>query len=150
LSSKKSLPWFGNYASKQSILKRLITGIAVPSKLAIRNLGTAPLLMIVLALLTIIFWGNVFRFSPGLIDRTYDGTSDGMVIGRLARSAADGFTSGNADLGVNAHPEDIGGFELFQDQIKYFEHPELVDSLRLEWWPYSSQWSGGLVPARSA
>jgi hypothetical protein len=111
----------------------------VALKLAMRKLGTAPLLMIVLALLTIIFWGNVFRFSPRLIDRTYDGTSDGMVIGRLARSAADGLTSGNADLGVNAHPKDIGGFELFQDQIKYFEHPELVDNLRLEWWPYSSQ-----------
>jgi hypothetical protein len=142
LSSKKSLPWFGNYASKQSILKRLITGIAVPSKLAIRNLGIAPLLMIVLALLTIIFWGNVFRFSPGLIDRTYDGTSDGMVIGRLARSAADGFSSGNLTQRTS------GDSSLFQDQIKYFD--ELVDSLRLEWWPYSSQWSGGLVPARSA
>jgi hypothetical protein len=139
LSSKKSLPWFGNYASKQSILKRPITGIALPLKLAIRNLGTAPLLLIVLALLTIIFWGNVFRFSPGLIDRTYDTTSDGVVIGRLARAAADGFTSGNADLGLNAKPEDVGGFGLFQDQIKYFEHPELVDGLHLEWRPYASQ-----------
>jgi hypothetical protein len=120
-------------------LKRLITGTAVPSKLATGNPGTAPVLLIVLALLTIIFWGNVFRFSSGLIDRTYDGTSDGMVIGRLTRSAADGFTSGNADLGVNARPKDVGGFELFQDQIKYFEHPELVDSLHLEWWPYASQ-----------
>ena len=95
----------------------------MPSKLAIKNPGTAPLLLIVLALLTIIFWGNVFRFSPGLIDRTYDTTSDGMVIGRLARAAADGFTSGNADLGVNGDPKDVGGFGLFQDQIKYFEHP---------------------------
>ena len=90
-----------------------------------------------LALLTIIFWGNVFRFSPGLIDRTYDTTADGTVIGRLTRAAADGFTSGNADLGVNAHPNDVEGFGLFQDQIKYFEHPELVDSLHLVWWPYA-------------
>jgi hypothetical protein len=121
-------------------LKRLITGIAVPSKLAIRNPGTAPLLLIVLALLTIIFWGNVFRFSPGLIDRTYDGTADGTVIGRLARAAADGFTSGNADLGVNGDPMgSIGGYELFLNQVRYYEDPKSINTLHLQWWPYASQ-----------
>jgi hypothetical protein len=109
-------------------------------KLAIRNLGTAPLLLIVLALLTIIFWGNVFRFSPGLIDRTYDTTSDGVVIGRLARAAADGFTSGNADLGVNGEPMgSVGGYELFQNQVRAYEDPKSINTLDLRWWPYASQ-----------
>src|SRR5664279_804470 len=140
LSAKKSLPWCGNYVSKHSLLKQPITGIPVPSKLAIKNHGTAPLLLIVLALLTIIFWGNVFRFSPGLIDRTYDTTSDGVVIGRLARAAAEGFTSGNADLGVNGDPMGrIGGYELFQNQVRYYEDPKSINALHLEWFPYASQ-----------
>ena len=112
----------------------------MPSKLATGNPGTAPILLIVLALLTSIFWGNVFRFSPGLIDRTYDTTSDAVVIGRLARAAADGFTSGNADLGVNGDPMgSVGGYELFQNQVKSYEDPKSINTLHLGWWPYASQ-----------
>jgi hypothetical protein len=108
-------------------LKRLTTGIAVPSKLATGNPGTAPLLLIVLALLTIIFWGNVFRFSPGLIDRTYDTTSDGMVIGRLARAAADGFTSEDSS------------YSRIRSNI-----------LSIQSWSTAFIWSGGPMQASSA
>src|SRR6202007_2099609 len=51
-----------------------------------------------------IYWGNVFRFHPLLIDRSYDGTAEQVVVGRLARSAADGLTSENGDLGINYFP----------------------------------------------
>ncbi len=111
------------------------------SNLAIRNLGTTQRLVIVLALLTTVFWGNLFRFYPRFIDGTYDDTSEGLVIGRLARSAADGLMSKNADLGVNSDPERpvAPGPEFYSDQKKYFETPELVDSLHLNWTAYPNQ-----------
>jgi hypothetical protein len=28
--------------------------------------------------MTAIFWGNLFRFHPAMIDQSYDGTSDGL------------------------------------------------------------------------
>lgn len=110
-------------------------------KSAVRNLGTTQRLIIVLALLTIIFWGNILRFYPRLIDRTYDDTSEGLVIGRLARSAADGLMSKNADLGLNVDPKRPGLSvpELYDDQKRYLANPELVGSLHLGWGPYPSQ-----------
>jgi hypothetical protein len=113
----------------------------VLSNLTIRNLGTTQRLIIVLALLTTVFWGNIFRFYPRLIDRTYDSTSEGLVIGRLARSAADGLMSENADLGLNVDPKHPGAgvLELYDDQKRYFANPELVDSLHLGWGPYPNQ-----------
>jgi len=113
----------------------------VLSKLAVRNLGTTQTLIIVLALLTIVFWGNILRFNPRLIDRTYDDTSEGLVIGRLARSAAYGLTSENANLGLNVDPKRPGviAHELYDDQKRYFANPQLVDSLHLGWGPYPSQ-----------
>jgi hypothetical protein len=119
----------------------LIIGIAVPSKLVLKNRSTTQLLIIVLALLTTIFWGNIFRFYPRFIDGTYDTTSEAVVIGRLTRSAVDGLTSENASLGQNIDPKrpDVIGSEQFNDQKRYFENPLLVDSLHLEWAPYHSQ-----------
>ena len=58
--------------------------------------------------LSVVFWGNLFRFHPSMIDRVYDDTSESSVVGRLARAAADGFFR-NTDLGVNVdaeHPSD--------------------------------------------
>ena len=52
----------------------------MPSNLAIGNLGTTQRLVIVLALLTTVFWGNILRFYPRLIDRTYDDTSIALVV----------------------------------------------------------------------
>jgi hypothetical protein len=110
----------------------------VLSNLAIKNLSTTQRLIIVLALLTTVFWGNLFRFYPRLIDLTYDDTSEGLVIGRLARSAADGITSANADLGLNFDPKrpGVGVSELYNDQKIYFANPQLVNSLHLGWGPY--------------
>ena len=111
------------------------------SKLAVRNLGTTQRLIIVLALLTTVFWGNILRFYPRLIDGTYDDTSEGLVKGRLARAAADGLTSENADLGLNVDPKRPGLSvpELYADQKRYLADPQLVDSLHLGWGPYPSQ-----------
>jgi hypothetical protein len=118
----------------------------VTSNLAARNPDTTQhlILIVVVTLLTTIFWGNVLRFSPRLVDRTYDTTSEEVVIGRMTRSAADGFTSEKADLGVNVDPtgsfvSGLSSIELFNDQKKFFEDPHLVGSLHLEWWPYPSQ-----------
>src|SRR5512140_1098429 len=123
------------------LLKQPITGVVVKSNLTIRNLGTTQRLIIVLALLTSVFWGNLFRFYPRLIDRTYDDTSYGLVIGRLARSAADGLTSQNADLGLNFDPNRPGADvpTLYSDQKSYFANPQLVDSLHLGWGGYPNQ-----------
>jgi hypothetical protein len=113
----------------------------VLSKLAAKDLGSTQRLVIVVALLTIVFWGNILRFYPRLIDRTYDDTSEGLVIGRLARSAAQGLTSENADLGLNVDPNRPGLSvpELYKDQKRYFANPQLVDSLHLGWGAYPSQ-----------
>jgi hypothetical protein len=113
----------------------------VLSRFAIKNVSTPQRLVIVLALLTTVFWGNIFRFYPSRIDRTYDDTSEGVVIGRLARSAADGLTSENADLGLNVDPKHPGASvpELYSDQKRYFANPQLVDSLHLAWGAYPNQ-----------
>jgi len=113
----------------------------VLSNLAIKNLSTTQRLIIVLALLTTVFWGNIFRFYPRLLDRAYDDTSEGLVLGRLARSAADGLTSKNADLGLNYDQTrpGVGVSELYNDQKRYFANPQLIDSLHLAWGPYPNQ-----------
>jgi hypothetical protein len=84
-----------------------------------------------------IYMGNVFRFHPLLIDRVYDDTSEQLVIGRMARSAADGLTSGNGDVGVNYFPGQ-NRLEYYEAQRKYFENPELIHTLRPKWGPYPS------------
>jgi hypothetical protein len=118
-----------------------MSGVAVLSNLTTRTFGTKLRLILVLALLTIIFWGNVFRFYPRLIDGTYDTTSEALVVGRLARSAADGLMSQNADLGQNVDPNRLGAgvSELYNDQNVYFSNPRLVDSLHLIWLAYPNQ-----------
>ena len=69
----------------------------MPSNPATKNLATTPwlILMIVGALLTIVFCGNLFRFYPRFIDQVYDDTSEAVVVGRMTRSAADGLMSEN-------------------------------------------------------
>ena len=108
------------------------------SKPTAGKLSPTLLVIIVLALLTTIFWGNVFRFYPRFIDGPYDTSGEETVIGRLARSAADGITSENADLGTNAPGSKVNGIESYHDQKRYFEDPHLVSSLHLQWWPYAS------------
>jgi hypothetical protein len=91
-------------------------------------------------ILTAIFCGNLFRFYPSMIDGVYDGTSEASVVGRLARAAADGFFR-NTDLGSNLdpkHPEWIPGNINYERQVRYFEDPELIHRLGLDWAPYPS------------
>lgn len=91
--------------------------------------------------LTAIFWGNLFRFSPALIDPGYDSTSDAIVVGRLARAAADGYFH-NTELGYNYLPGPTGrDYWDYKRQLEYFEHPDLIHSLGLKWGPYTSHFA---------
>jgi hypothetical protein len=98
----------------------------------------ARMAVIVWVALTAIFWGNLFRFHPSMIDGVYDDTSEASVVGRLARAAADGFFR-NTDLGSNVDPQHPNSsLDNYQRQVRYFEHPELIHSLGLDWAPYPS------------
>jgi hypothetical protein len=90
--------------------------------------------------LTLIFWGNLFRFHPSMIDQVYDDTSEASVVGRLARAAADGYFK-NTDLGVNLDPQHVEDPYNYPRQVRYFEHPELIHSLGLAWFPYPSHFA---------
>jgi hypothetical protein len=91
--------------------------------------------------LTAIFWGNLFRFSPALMDPVYDTTYEAFVVGRLARAAADGYFN-NTDLGVNMDPKiPPADGQTYQRQVEYFEHPDLIHSLGLTWAPYPSHFA---------
>ncbi|MGA7809431.1 hypothetical protein [Bradyrhizobium sp.] len=87
--------------------------------------------------LAVIFWGNLFRFHPLMIDRSYDDTSEQLVIGRMARSTADGLTSGNADVGLNYFP-DQDRSTYYDAQQRYFEDPSLIHAEHPLWGPYPS------------
>jgi hypothetical protein len=88
--------------------------------------------------LTAIYWGNLFRFNPALIDKAYDDTSEASVVGRLARAAADGVFT-HTDLGSNTdaqHPSSVA--DNYDRQVRFFEHPELLHSLVLDYANYPS------------
>ena len=69
-----------------------------------QRLRPAWIAVVTCIVLTAIFWGNLFRFSPALMDPVYDTTYEAFVVGRLARAAADGYFN-NTDLGVNFDPK---------------------------------------------
>jgi hypothetical protein len=88
--------------------------------------------------LTAIYWGNLFRFYPALIDKAYDDTSEASAVGRLARAAADGVFT-HTDLGSNTdaqHPSSVA--DNYDRQVRFFEHPELLHSLGLDYANYPS------------
>ena len=100
--------------------------------------GAAWVAVIACVGLTAIFWGNLFRFHPSLIDRCYDDTSEAAVVSRMARAAADGLFK-NTNLGTNTdarHPVTLT--DNYDTQIRYFEQPELLHSLGVGWAPYPS------------
>jgi len=82
----------------------LIAGVVVKLNLTMRALSPAHWVLIIWVVLAVVFWANLFRFHPSAIDGIYDDTSEGVVIGRLARAAADGVFR-NTDLGSNIDPE---------------------------------------------
>ncbi len=91
--------------------------------------------------LTAIFWGNLFRFSPALMEPVYDATYEAFVVGRLARAAADGYFN-NTDLGLNIDPKNpLTETDKYQKQVEYFEHPDLIHSLGLKWAAYPSHFA---------
>ena len=94
--------------------------------------------MIVWVALTAIFWGNLFRFTPSMIDGVYDGTSEASVVGRMARAEVDGYFR-NTDLGSNVDPRHPNAdLSNYPSQFRYYQHPELIHSLGLDWAPYPS------------
>ncbi len=91
--------------------------------------------------LTAIFWGNLFRFSPSWIEPAYDTNSEALVIGRLARAAADGYFN-HTDLGANLDLKNpIASAENYRRQVDYFLKPELIHSLNLTWGAYPSHFA---------
>jgi hypothetical protein len=109
--------------AKHSLFRRRSTWIAVLTCIA----------------LTAIFWGNLFRFRPAMIDNVYDAASDGVVIGRMARAAANGLFT-QTDLGFNVDPNHIISIsaEWYDLQLRFYEHPELIDGMGLGWSNYPS------------
>ena len=63
----------------------------------LRNLPNRDVSIAVALLLALIFANNVFHFSQYRINKVFDQTSEGLVVGRLARSAADGVFSERAE-----------------------------------------------------
>jgi hypothetical protein len=63
----------------------------VAISIAVPRFTPARTAVIVWVALTAIFWGNLFRFNPSLVDGVYDDTSEASVVGRLARAEVDGY-----------------------------------------------------------
>jgi hypothetical protein len=106
----------------------------------LRNLPSRDVSIVVALVLALVFTNNVFHFSQYRINKVFDQTSEGMVVGRLGRSAADGIFSERAELGMNfleKDPPEVRG--NYPDQIKYFEHPELIKADGAGWAVYPSQ-----------
>jgi len=114
----------------------------VKSNLTMRAITPAHWVLIIWVVLAVIFWANLFRFHPSAIDGVYDDTSEGLVIGRLARAAADGIFR-NTDLGSNIDPKrpTSPGREYYGAQRDYFEHPDLIHSRQLIWGIYPSHFA---------
>jgi len=114
----------------------------VKSNLTMRAITPAHWVLIIWVVLAVIFWANLFRFHPSAIDGVYDDTSEGLVIGRLARAAADGIFR-NTDLGSNIDPKrpTSPGREYYGAQRDYFEHQDLIHSRQLIWGIYPSHFA---------
>jgi hypothetical protein len=120
--------------------KQSNAGVVVSSDLKTRVLRPAYWVLVVWLLLAMIFWGNLFRFSPSLIDGAFDSTSEGVVIGRLAHAAVDGVFK-DTDLGTYIDPQQrtLSGKPYYTAQLDYYEDPDLIRSRQLEWGGYPSQ-----------
>jgi hypothetical protein len=106
----------------------------------LRNLPNRDVSIAVALVLALVFTSNLFHFSQYRINRVFDQTSEGLVVGRLARSASDGIFSERAELGTNYREKDP--VELrgsYSDQVGYFEHPELIKADGAQWAVYPSQ-----------
>jgi hypothetical protein len=117
--------------------------VLIPSGLFMRIKafsGSKALTLLLALILALILWGNVFRFSPNAIDQVFDPTSEGLVIGRLGRAAAEGIFFKQSGLGTNYDPKHpLTGRELYQAQLEYLRHPETLKTDNVAWSRYGSQ-----------
>lgn len=106
----------------------------------LRNLPNRDLSIAVALLLALVFTNNVFHFSQYRINKVFDQTSEGMIVGRLARSAADGIFSQRAEIGLNYLEKDAPEVRgTYAEQVRYFENPELIKANGVQWSAYPSQ-----------
>jgi hypothetical protein len=89
--------------------------------------------------LALIFANNIFHFSQYRINKVFDRTSESMVVGRLARSAAEGIGARDAALGSSRNVKGDADSRDYDEQLRYFEHPGLIAAEGAEWDPYLSQ-----------
>lgn len=104
----------------------------------LRTLSNRDLCILLAVALALIFANNVFHFSQYRINKVFDRTSEGMVVGRLGRSAAEGISAKGAALGTNkaSNTDDSRDYDA---QVKYFDNPALIAAEKPDWEPYDSQ-----------
>jgi hypothetical protein len=105
----------------------------------LRNMSNRDLCIVLALVLALIFTNNVFHFSQYRINKVFDQTSEGLVVGRIARSASEGINSRGGAIGFNFDlnsPRDT--WEAYSQQLHYFEHPELIKGDETGWGPYIS------------
>jgi len=95
-----------------------------------KSVSTVRIFRILLALLlAFIFWANVFRFSPQLIDDVYDATSEALVVAQLGRATVEGVFFKDSGLGINFDPKNSSGSrENYRNQAAYFANPETLQT----------------------
>ncbi|MCS3731651.1 hypothetical protein [Bradyrhizobium betae] len=84
------------------------------------------LCILVSLVLALIWTNNIFHFRISSAYGVFDPTSEGLVVGRLGRAAAEGILSQGGSLGSNAKLEGNPDPGKYWEQLKYFEHPELI------------------------
>lgn len=89
--------------------------------------------------LALIFANNIFHFSQYRINKVFDRTSESVVVGRLARTAAEGIGAKDAALGTNFQSKTSTDSRDYDEQLRYFEHPDLISAEGADWDPYLSQ-----------
>ena len=105
----------------------------------LRGLSNRDLCVLLALVLALIFANNVFHFSQYRINRVFDRTSESVVVGRMARSAAEGIAARDAALGTNFDLKRSVDSRDYDTQIRTFEHPELIAAEANDWDPYLSQ-----------
>jgi hypothetical protein len=104
----------------------------------LRDISNRDLCILLALVLALIYANNVFHFSQYRINKVFDRTSEGMIVGRLGRSAAEGIGAKGGTLGTNKAPDKEDSRD-YDAQVKYFETPALISTEKADWDSYDSQ-----------